>query len=67
MFKALLKKMTFGKAGTPSPDVLTIQGIVGGTGVNVTAIGTPSDAAWSGTGDATVISLLKKIATNTNA
>ena len=29
------------------------------------AIGTPADAAWAGTGDATVISLLKKIALNT--
>lgn len=29
------------------------------------AIGTPADAAWSGSGDATVISLLKKIALNT--
>lgn len=29
------------------------------------AIGSPSDAAWSGSGDATVISLLKKIALNT--
>lgn len=28
----------------------------------VTAIGTPSDAVWSGTGDGTVISILKKIA-----
>lgn len=30
-----------------------------------TAIGTPGDAAWSGTGSATVISLLKAIALNT--
>lgn len=30
-----------------------------------TAIGTKADAAWSGTGDASVISLLKKIALNT--
>lgn len=30
-----------------------------------TAIGTPSDEPWSGTGDATVIALLKKIAQNT--
>ena len=30
-----------------------------------TVVGSPSDAAWSGTGDATVISLLKAIALNT--
>lgn len=29
------------------------------------ALGTPADPAWSGTGDATVISLPKKIALNT--
>lgn len=31
------------------------------------AIGTKSDAAWSGSGDGTIISLLKAIATNTSA
>lgn len=33
--------------------------------LKVSGIGTVADAAWSGTGDATVISLLKKIALNT--
>jgi hypothetical protein len=31
------------------------------------AIGTKSDAAWSGSGDGTLISVLKKIALNTTA
>jgi hypothetical protein len=31
----------------------------------VTAIGSPDDAAWSGTGSGTVIAILKAIATNT--
>ncbi|HWW46304.1 MAG TPA: hypothetical protein VNZ94_00495 [Xanthobacteraceae bacterium] len=33
--------------------------------VNLSGIGTPADEPWDGTGDATVISLLKKIALNT--
>jgi hypothetical protein len=33
----------------------------------VAVIGAVDDAAWSGTGDATVISLLKAIALNTTA
>lgn len=33
----------------------------------VDAIGTPADAAWSGTGDGTVIAILKAIAINTTA
>lgn len=37
------------------------------SGAAIAAIGSPDDAAWSGTGDATVISLLKAIATNTAA
>jgi hypothetical protein len=32
----------------------------------LTAIGTPADVAWTGTGPATVIALLKAIAQNTS-
>lgn len=35
------------------------------SGAEAVAMGSPSDEPWSGEGDATVISLLKKIALNT--
>lgn len=54
---------------------LPVTGAVGGTPVSVTetnsaamltAIGTPADAVWSGTGPGTVIAILKAIAVNTS-
>lgn len=38
-----------------------------GADVTATAIGTPADAPWSGSGPGTVIAILKKIALNTTA
>lgn len=36
-----------------------------GADATATALGSPNDAAWSGTGPGTVIAILKKIALNT--
>lgn len=47
--------------------ILSALGGDGATGIADlnTAIGTPADQAWSGTGDGTVIAVLKAIAVNT--
>lgn len=47
--------------------ILSALGGDGATGIADlnAAIGTPSDEAWSGTGDGTVVALLKAIAVNT--
>lgn len=49
--------------------ILAALGGDGATGLDDlnAAIGTPSDEAWSGTGDGTVIAVLKAIAANTPA
>lgn len=94
------KQPALGTAGSPSTDVITVQGHASGTALKVdgsattqpvsaaalplptgaatlsaqntgnssiaavaTAAGTPADAAWTGSGSATIIQLLKPVAT----
>lgn len=59
---------------TAEPDPTQDATLIAATkGVNenlqtlIAAIGAPDDAAWSGSGDGTVISLLKAIAVNTTS
>ena len=59
--------VAFGAVGSPSPYVETVQGVVGGTPLGVSetdggdaTLGSKADAA-SGTGSASVVSLLKQI------
>lgn len=61
-----------GRLETDNDLLSQILGALGGDGATGiddlnAAIGTPSDEAWSGTGDGTVIAVLKAIAANTAA